>query len=80
MKISVVIPVYNTEKYLRQCVESVLNQTYIDLQVILVDDGSKDKSVSIIESYARKDSRIRLFKNETEEHLSLIHISEPTRL
>ena len=64
MKISVVIPVYNTEKYLRQCVESVLNQTYIDLQVILVDDGSKDSSGNICDELAKKDNRIEVIHKE----------------
>ena len=60
MKISVVIPVYNTEKYLRQCVESVLNQTYRELQVVLVDDGSKDSSGNICDELAKKDNRIEV--------------------
>ena len=68
MKISVVIPVYNTEKYLRQCVESVLNQTYIDLQVILVDDGSKDSSGNICDELAKKDNRIEVIHKENGGH------------
>lgn len=58
MKISVIIPVYNVEKYLRQCVDSVLGQTYENIEVILVDDGSQDKSVEICDEYLEKDSRV----------------------
>ncbi len=56
--VSVIIPVYNVEDYIRQCIESVLNQTYNDLQIILVDDGSTDGSGKICDEYAKKDKRI----------------------
>ncbi len=56
--ISVIIPVYNVEEYLRECVESVINQTYKNLEIILVDDGSTDSSGKICEEYLDKDSRI----------------------
>lgn len=56
--ISVVIPVYNVEKYLAKCVDSVINQTYSNLQIILVDDGSPDSCGSICDSYKEKDPRI----------------------
>ncbi|MCR5753326.1 MAG: glycosyltransferase [Acetatifactor sp.] len=58
--ISIIVPVYNVEKYLKRCVESLINQTYRELEIILVDDGSKDDSGSICEEYARKDNRIRV--------------------
>ena len=57
-KISVVIPIYNVEKYLQRCVDSVLNQTLRDLEIILVDDGSPDKCPLICDQYAKKDSRV----------------------
>lgn len=57
-KISVVIPVYNVEKYLRRCVDSVLNQTYKNFEVILVDDGSPDGCPAICDEYAQHDSRV----------------------
>ncbi len=60
MKISVVIPVYNVEPYLHQCIDQVLSQTYQDLQIILVDDGSTDSSSEICDAYIRKDSRIEV--------------------
>lgn len=56
--ISVVIPVYNVEKYLSECLDSVINQTYKNLQIILVDDGSTDSSGKICDEYAEKDARI----------------------
>lgn len=57
-KVSVIIPVYNTEKYLRECLDSVVNQTLKDIEIICVDDGSTDGSVVILEEYRTKDSRI----------------------
>jgi len=58
--IGVVIPIYNTEKYLAKCVESVLNQNYEALQVVLVDDGSSDDSGEICDDFARRDSRVKV--------------------
>lgn len=62
--VSVVIPVYNIEKWLWQCVESVISQTYADLQIILVDDGSTDSSGKICDEYAANDSRIEVIHKE----------------
>ena len=58
--ISVIIPVYNVEKYIRRCLDSVLAQEGVSLEVILVDDGSTDSSGAICEEYAKKDGRIRV--------------------
>lgn len=55
MKISFILPVYKVEQYLCQCVDSVLSQTYQDIEVILVDDGSPDTCPSICDEYAKKD-------------------------
>lgn len=66
--VSIIMPVYNCEKYLTKSIGSVISQSYQNWELIIVDDGSKDKSVSIIESYVEKDRRIRLYKNESEEH------------
>ena len=60
--VSVIMPTYNVEKYIDQCLSSLLEQSYKNFEVICVDDGSSDKTVSIIEEYIQKDQRIRLIK------------------
>lgn len=60
MRISVIVPVYNVEKYLVKCVDSILHQTYKDIEVILVDDGSKDSSPAICDALAQQDSRVKV--------------------
>ena len=62
--LSVIVPVYNTEPYLRKCVDSILTQTYRNLEILLVDDGSQDGSPQICDDYARQDSRDRVFHKE----------------
>lgn len=64
-KISIVIPVYNTQEYLEQCLDSVLGQTMADLEVICVDDCSKDSSYAIMERYHEKDPRVKIFRFDT---------------
>ncbi len=64
IKISVIIPVYNVEKYIHECIDSVLNQTYKNIEVILVDDGSPDNCGAICDEYAQKDKRIRVIHKE----------------
>lgn len=59
--ISIIIPVYNTEKYLKECLDSILKQTYRDIEIILVNDGSTDHSLKICYEYQNKDTRIRVF-------------------
>lgn len=59
-KISVILPVYKVEKYIRKCMESVLNQTYTNLEIILVDDGSPDNCGKICDQYAKRDSRVKV--------------------
>src|SRR6187397_3150452 len=61
--VSVVTPVYNGEKYLEECIESVLRQTYSNFDYLIVNNRSKDRSLEIAQSYARKDSRIRIHDN-----------------
>ena len=63
-KISVVVPVYNVERYLLQCVDSIVNQSYRNLEIILIDDGSTDNSGKICDAYAEKDKRIRVIHQE----------------
>ena len=60
-KISIIVPVYNVERYLRQCIDSILAQTYKDFELLLIDDGSPDNSGNICDEYAQKDPRIRVF-------------------
>ena len=62
--ISVIVPVYNTEQYLRRCIDSVLAQTYKDFELLLIDDGSKDSSGAICDEYAAQDARVRVFHKE----------------
>ncbi len=64
MYISIIVPVYNVEKYLHRCIDSLLAQTFSDFEILLVNDGSKDNSGMICDEYARKDSRIRVFHKE----------------
>ena len=63
-KLSVIVPVYNTEKYLRECIDSILAQTFTDFELILVDDGSTDSSGAICDEYAAKDPRIQVIHQE----------------
>lgn len=62
--ISVIVPIYNVEKYLRECIESILSQTYKNIEIILVDDGSTDSSPSICDEYANAHSNIRVIHRE----------------
>ena len=65
-KISVIIPVYNVEKYLRECLDSVVNQTVRDIEIICVNDGSTDSSLSILNEYAEKDQRFRVLSQKNQ--------------
>lgn len=64
--ISIIVPIYNVEKYLVQCIDSILNQTYKEIQVILVDDGSMDSSGKICDEYQKKDNRIVVIHQENK--------------
>jgi len=65
-KISVIVPVYNVENYVTKCIESIINQTYNNLEIIIINDGSTDKSGDICEYYANKDDRIILMQQENQ--------------
>ena len=56
--VSIIVPVYNGETFLKECVDSILNQTYKNIELILINDGSKDNSAQIINEYAKKDERV----------------------
>lgn len=64
-KVSIIIPVFNAEKYLRRCLDSVVNQSLEDIEIICIDDGSTDRSLMILKEYAARDSRIILFSQPT---------------
>lgn len=62
--ISIIVPIYNSEKYLKQCLDSLLQQSYTNIEIICIDDGSKDCSSEIVEEYMRYDNRVKLIKQE----------------
>lgn len=62
--ISVIVPIYNTERYLHRCIDSILAQTYTNFELLLIDDGSTDSSGAICDEYAQKESRVRVFHKE----------------
>ena len=64
--VSIVVPIYNVENYLRECIESIINQTYLNMEIILVDDGSTDGSDRICDEYAGKDNRIVVFHQSNQ--------------
>lgn len=64
--ISVIVPIHNSERYLRRCIESILSQTYKNIEIILIDDGSTDKSSLICDEYAKIDSRIKVFHQKNQ--------------
>lgn len=64
--VSVIVPVYNVERYLKKCIESIINQTYKNLEIFLVDDGSTDNSGKICDEYAKKDNRINVIHKENK--------------
>ena len=69
-KVSVVMPVYNTEKYVGEAIQSILDQTFTDFEFIIIDDGSTDKSWDIIQEYAKKDTRIIIYQNQKNKWIT----------
>ena len=63
-KVSIIVPTYNVEEYLRECMDSVINQTLKEIEIICIDDGATDNSGKILDDYARKDRRVKVFHNE----------------
>ena len=79
-KISVIIPVYNVEPYIKKCLDSVVNQTYTNLEILCIDDGSTDNSGKICDEYAQLNSRIRVFHNtnrgvSSAKNIGLRHVT-----
>lgn len=68
-KISVIMPVYNSAKYLSDSIQSVLEQTFYELELIIVDDGSNDESLDIARKFEKKTNEYRCFRNKTWAHL-----------
>ena len=71
-KVSIIVPVYKVEKYLHRCVDSILAQTFTDWELLLIDDGSPDRSGEICDEYASKDTRIKVFHKENGELVALV--------
>lgn len=69
MKVSIIVPVYNVENYLKKCLDSLINQTLKDIEIICINDGSTDKSLEILQDYAQKDNRIKVL-NQTNSGVS----------
>ena len=63
---SIIIPVYQAEKYIRRCLDSVIHQTYKDFEVVIIDDGSTDKSGSICDEYASRDHRLHVYHQDNQ--------------
>lgn len=66
VKVSIIIPVYNVEQYISQCLDSLINQTLQEIEIICINDGSKDNSLNILNDYAKKDSRIKIINKKNE--------------
>lgn len=64
--VTIIVPVYNVEKYIYECVDSLIKQTYKNIEIILIDDGSKDKSGAICDNYAASDARIKVIHKQNE--------------
>lgn len=62
--ISIIVPIYNAEKYLEQCLDSLIQQSYINIEIICIDDGSKDSSSEVVDKYVRRDKRVKLIRQE----------------
>ena len=64
--ISIIVPIYRVEEYLDKCLSSIINQTYKNLEIILVNDGSDDNSIKIAKKYAKKDERIKIIEEDNK--------------
>ena len=65
-KVSVIIPIYNTEKYLKECLNSVINQSLVDIEIICINDGSTDNSIEILNEFKKQDGRISVISQDNQ--------------
>ena len=65
-ELSIIVPMYNAERTIEKCIQSILGQTYLNFELLLVNDGSKDRTLQICETYAKKDNRIRILSQENK--------------
>lgn len=72
IKVSVIVPVYNVEDYLEECLKSIINQTLNEIEIICIEDCSTDNSLNILEEFAKKDSRIKIIKNQSNKGLAAV--------
>lgn len=73
--VSIIVPIYNVESYLNRCLDSLIAQTLKDIEIILINDGSKDNSLQICEDYAKKDNRIIVI-DQTNQGVSIARNTE----
>ena len=73
-KISIIVPVCNVEKYLSKCLDSIVNQTLKEIEIICIDDGSTDDSGAILDSYSQKDSRIKVIHKKNSGYANTINV------
>lgn len=64
--VSIIIPIYNVEKYLKKCLDSIVNQTYKNIEIVCIDDGSPDNSIDILNEFAKRDNRIKIIRQENK--------------
>lgn len=69
IKVSIIVPVYNTEKYLKGCLDSLVSQTYKNIEIVCINDGSQDNSLQILEEYRKRDNRIIIINQKIQEQI-----------
>ena len=69
-KVSIIVPIYNVEKYINKCIKSLISQTYKNIEIMLVDDGTQDNSGKICDEWAKKDKRIKVIHKENQGLIS----------
>ena len=73
LKVSIIVPVYNVEKYLERCLNSLVNQSFKEIEIICINDGSTDSSLEILRNYESKDNRIKIIDKENTYILTICH-------